>query len=63
MNKCELCKHQDVCMYMPKFLNVLERIEGLNIPVQFKAELTCTYYDQRVTLRCDTLTSKEKIST
>ncbi len=63
MNKCELCKHQDVCMYMPKFLNALEQIERLNIPVQFKAELTCTYYDQKVALRCDTLTSKEKIAT
>lgn len=63
MIKCELCRHQDVCMYMPKFNNVLEQIEGLNIPVQFKAELTCTYYDQRVTLRGDTLTSKEKIAT
>lgn len=63
MNKCELCKHQDVCMYMPKFLNVLEQIERLNIPLEFKAELTCKYYDQRVTLRGDTLTSKEKIAT
>lgn len=63
MNKCELCRHQDVCMYMPKFFNVLEKIEKLNIPLEFKAELTCKYYDQRVTLRGDTLTSKEKIAT
>lgn len=60
MAKCELCRHQDVCMYMPKFLNALEQIEGLNIPVQFKAELTCTHYEPRATLRGDTLTSKEE---
>lgn len=45
--------HKNVCEYMSSYCNILEQIDGLDIPTPFIATLTCKYLIRDIATRGD----------